>query len=369
MFTAQDQTYMQRALELAERGLYTTTPNPRVGALIVKEGQIIGEGWHARAGEPHAEVFAVQDAQKRHGADAVRGATIYVTLEPCSHHGRTPPCADLLVREGIGLVVAAMEDPNPEVAGRGFGRLREAGIDVRCGLMETDAREINIGFVSRMTRGLPWVRLKTAASLDGKTALANGQSQWITSPEARADGHAWRARACAILTGIGTVLEDDPQLNVREVTTPRQPLKIVIDSRLQIPMDARLLEAGRVLVVCAVEDAAASARLEARGCEVLCLPNANGKVELIDLMRELGRRKLNEIHVEAGFKLNGSLLREDCVDELLLYFAPSILGEGAQGMFNLPTLTQLDARMQLQLHKVSQVGPDLRILARTRPES
>lgn len=368
MFTPQDQIFMQRALALAARGMYTTTPNPRVGALIVKDGQILGEGWHERAGEPHAEVGAVQDAHKKHGAAAVRDSTVYVTLEPCSHHGRTPPCADLLVREGAARVVAAMEDPNPEVAGRGFARLRAAGIDVRCGLMESDARELNIGFVSRMTRGLPWLRLKVAASLDGKTALANGQSQWITSAEARADGHAWRARACAVLTGIGTVLEDDPQLNVREVATPRQPLKVVVDSRLQTPPEARVLDGGNVLIACAIDDAAARGRLEARGAEVLLMPNANGKVELLDLVRELGRRKLNEIHIEAGFKLNGSLLREGCIDELLLYYAPTVLGDSAQGMFNLPTLTQLDAGIKLKLHQASMVGPDLRLLVRTRME-
>lgn len=365
MFSPHDQTHMRRALELAERGLYTATPNPRVGAVIVKDGQVIGEGWHERAGEPHAEVMAVRDARARHGEHAVRGATAYVTLEPCSHHGRTPPCADLLVREGVAQVIAAMEDPNPEVSGRGFARLRDAGIDVRCGLMENDARELNIGFVSRMTRGLPWMRLKAAASLDGKTALTNGQSQWITSPEARADGHAWRARACALLTGIGTVLEDDPQLNVREVATPRQPPRIIIDSRLQTPVDARILEGGNVLIACAIDDAQARAKLEAKGAEIIVLPNANGKVELMDLLRELGRRKFNEIHVEAGFKLNGSLLREGCIDELLLYFAPSIIGDTAQGMFNLPALANLEGRTQLKLHKVGQVGPDLRILART----
>jgi len=355
---------MQRALDLAERGLYTTTPNPRVGAVIVRDGEIIGEGWHEVAGEGHAEVNAVRDAHARHGVDAVRGSTVYVTLEPCSHHGRTPPCADLLVNEGAARVVAAMEDPNPLVAGQGFARLRAAGIDVRCGLMENDAIELNIGFVSRMTRALPWVRLKVAASLDGKTALVNGQSQWITGPEARRDGHAWRARACAILTGIGTVLEDNPRLNVREVETPRQPLKVIIDSRLQTPVDARILDDGKVLIACAVEDAAARERLEARGCEVILLPNAAGKVELLDLLRELGRRRLNEVHVEAGFKLNGSLLREGCVDELLLYLAPCVIGDSAQGMFNLPTLAHLDQRKKLKLHKVSQVGPDLRLLAR-----
>jgi diaminohydroxyphosphoribosylaminopyrimidine deaminase / 5-amino-6-(5-phosphoribosylamino)uracil reductase len=364
MFTPLDQSFMRRALELAERGMYTTTPNPRVGAVIVKDGRIVGEGWHQVAGEGHAEVNAVRDAQMKNGPDAVKGSTVYVTLEPCSHHGRTPPCADLLVGEGVARVTAAMEDPNPLVAGNGFKRLRAAGIDVRCGLMEGDARDLNIGFVSRMTRALPWVRLKVAASLDGKTALANGQSQWITGPEARKDGHAYRARACAILTGIGTVLEDNPQLNVREVQTPRQPLKVIVDSRLQTPPDARILAEGRVLIACAVEDAAARARLEAKGCEVILLPNAAGKVELIDLMRELGKRKFNEIHVESGFKLNGSLLREGCVDELLIYFAASIIGEGGQGMFNLPLLTSLDQRKKLKLHKVSQLGDDLRLIAR-----
>jgi diaminohydroxyphosphoribosylaminopyrimidine deaminase/5-amino-6-(5-phosphoribosylamino)uracil reductase len=364
MFTPLDLSFMRRALELAERGLYTTTPNPRVGAVIVKDGRIVGEGWHQVAGEPHAEVNAVRDALAKNGPDAVRGSIVYVTLEPCSHHGRTPPCADLLVESGVALVVAAMEDPNPKVAGQGFARLRAAGIDVRCGLMEADAEEMNIGFISRMTRALPWVRLKVAASLDGKTALANGQSQWITGPEARKDGHAYRARACAILTGIGTVLEDDPQLNVRDVVTPRQPLKVIVDSRLQTPVDARILAEGKVLIACAVEDAEARVRLEAKGVEVLSLPNASGKVELMDLVRELGRRQLNEIHVESGFKLNGSLLREGCVDELLIYFAASIIGDSGQGMFNLPTLTSLAERTQLKLHKVTQLGDDLRLIAR-----
>ena len=369
MFTPLDLSFMRRALELAERGLYTATPNPRVGAVIVKDGRIVGEGWHQVAGEPHAEVNAVRDAYAKHGPEAVQGSTVYVTLEPCSHHGRTPPCADLLIEQGVALVVAAMEDPNPKVAGQGFARLRAAGIDVRCGLMENDARELNIGFISRMIRALPWVRLKVAASLDGKTALANGQSQWITGPEARKDGHAYRARACAILTGIGTVLEDDPQLNVRDVVTPRQPLKVIVDSRLQTPVDARILAEGKVLVVCAVEDAEARARLEAKGVEVIMLPNPGGKVELIDLMRELGRRQLNEVHVESGFKLNGSLLREGCVDELLIYFAASIIGDSGQGMFNLPTLANLEQRTQLKLHKVTQLGDDLRLIARIQAQA
>lgn len=369
MFTPLDQSFMRRALELAERGLYSTTPNPRVGAVVVKDGRIIGEGFHQMAGEAHAEVLALHDARAKAGADAVRGATVYVTLEPCSHHGRTPPCADLLVEEGVSRVVAAMEDPNPKVAGNGFTRLRAAGVDVRVGLLAGEARELNVGFVSRMTRGLPWMRLKVAASLDGRTALANGASQWITGPAARRDGHAYRARACAVLTGIGTVRDDDPQLNVRDIVTPRQPLKIVVDSALSIAPGARILGEGRVLLFCAREDAAARARLEesaaARGAalEIVVLPGPGGRVDLKAMVAELGRRALNEIHVEAGYTLNGALLRERCVDELLLYFAASIIGSG-QGMFNLPVIDTLEERQRLAIHRVGQVGDDLRVIAR-----
>ncbi len=365
MFTPLDQTYMRRALELAERGLYTTTPNPHVGAVVVKDNRIIGEGWHQVAGEPHAEVLAMRDAKAKLGDAAVKGAALYVTLEPCSHHGRTPPCADLIVAEGVTKVVAAMEDPNPKVAGQGFAKLRAADIDVRVGLLESDARELNIGFISRMTRGLPWVRLKVAASLDGKTALANGKSQWITGPEARKDGHAYRARSCAILTGIGTVQQDNPQLNVREVATSRQPLKIIVDSNLQIALDAKILNEGRVLIVCATDNETLLKPLVDKGFEVMALPNSSGKVDLPVLMRELARRNLNEIHVESGFKLNGSMLRERCVDELLIYFAASIIGHTGQGMFNLPELTDLDERLKVRIHRVSQLGgADLRLIAR-----
>ena len=354
---------MQRALELAERGLYTTTPNPRVGAVVVKDNRIIGEGWHQIAGEPHAEVNAIRDAQQKSGG-AVKGAAIYVTLEPCSHHGRTPPCADLLVNEGITRVVAAMEDPNPKVAGQGFATLRAAGIDVRVGLLETEARELNIGFSARMTRGLPWVRLKVAASLDGKTALTNGKSQWITGAEARKDGHAYRARACAILTGIGTVMEDNPQLTVREVTTPRQPLKVIVDSNLQIALDARILQEGEVLIVHAGGHDDARKALVDKGFEVVSLPNGAGKIDLPALMKTLAQRNLNEVHVESGFKLNGSLLRENCVDELLIYFAASFIGHSGQGMFNLPELTDLEERRKVRIHRVNLLGADLRLIAR-----
>ncbi|HMZ83197.1 MAG TPA: bifunctional diaminohydroxyphosphoribosylaminopyrimidine deaminase/5-amino-6-(5-phosphoribosylamino)uracil reductase RibD [Rhodocyclaceae bacterium] len=362
-FTAADHAFMARALQLAQRGLYTTTPNPRVGCLIVRDGEVVGEGWHARAGEAHAEVLALHAAGAR-----ARGATAYVTLEPCAHHGRTPPCAEAVIAAGIARVVAAMRDPNPLVAGRGLDMLRGVGIETACGVLEHEARELNIGFVSRMTRGRPWLRLKAAASLDGKTALDNGTSQWITGPDARRDGHAWRARACAILTGIGTVRDDDPQLTVRDVDTPRQPLRVVVDSRLETPPSARILDGARngapVLIACASEDAARAAALRARGAELLVLPNAAGKVELPALFGELARRGINEVHAEAGLKLNGSLLREDCVDELLLYLAPCLIGDAAQGLFNLPALESLDQRRRLDILDLRRIGDDIRIRAR-----
>jgi diaminohydroxyphosphoribosylaminopyrimidine deaminase/5-amino-6-(5-phosphoribosylamino)uracil reductase len=359
MFSPADREHMAEALRLAEKGLYTATPNPRVGCVIVRDGQAVGAGWHEKTGGPHAEVLALRAAGAR-----ARGATAYVSLEPCSHYGRTPPCVDALIEAGIARVVAAMQDPNSKVAGSGFGRLRAAGIEVESGLMQDEARALNSGFVSRMSRGRPWVRTKIAASLDGRTALANGQSQWITGPEARRDGHTWRARACAVLTGIGTVRDDDPQLNVREVETTRQPLKVLVDSQLQVPLSAKLLQSGQVLVAAAVENKASIAALRAKGAEVVVLPNAQGKVELMDLMRELARREINEVHVEAGFKLNGSLLREGLVDEILIYLAPSILGDSACGMFKLPELADLERKRLVQFGDVRTIGRDIRILAR-----
>ena len=349
------------ALQWAAKGMFSTSPNPRVGCVIVKNGRIIGEGYTQPAGQAHAEVQALRDAASR-GND-VRGATVYVTLEPCSHFGRTPPCADALVRAGVARVVAAVKDPNPLVAGEGLARLQAAGIEVASGILEDEAREMNIGFMSRMQRGKPWVRLKAAASLDGRTALHDGTSQWITSADARDDGHWWRARACAVLTGIGTVKEDNPQLNVRAVPTPRQPRRIVIDSRLEIDPSARILEGGGTWIFAADADAGKVAKLEERGAEVILLPNARGKVDLPALMQELGRRQINELHVEAGSKLNGSLIREGCVDELLLYLAPSLLGD-AQPMFELPALESLEGRRSLVYHECRRIGPDLRILAR-----
>jgi len=352
---------MRHALHWAEKGLFTTTPNPRVGCVIVKDCKIIGEGHTQPAGQAHAEVQALHDARSR-GFD-VRGATAYVTLEPCSHHGRTPPCADALISAGIARVVAAIADPNPLVAGQGLAKLRTAGIETACGVLEAEARELNIGFFSRMQRAKPWVRMKAAASLDGKTALHNGRSQWITGQAARDDGHWWRARACAILTGIGTIKADDPQLNVRAVDTPRQPRRIVVDSRLDIDPEARVLQGGGTWIVTAQKNPEKEALLHDRGAEIIMLPNAQGKVDLPSLMLELGRRQINEVHVEAGLKLNGSLIREACVDELLLYLAPNLLGD-ARGLFDLPALDTLDGKYALSFHEVKQIGLDLRILAR-----
>jgi diaminohydroxyphosphoribosylaminopyrimidine deaminase/5-amino-6-(5-phosphoribosylamino)uracil reductase len=352
---------MRLALEWAAKGMYTTSPNPRIGCVLVRNGVVIGAGVTQAAGQDHAEIQALKDAAAR--GNAVQGATAYVTLEPCNHHGRTPPCSDALVRAGLGRVVAAMTDPNPLVAGQGLAKLQAAGIAVTSGVLAAEAHEMNIGFFSRMERARPWVRLKTAASLDGVTALHNGRSQWITGPEARADGHAWRARTCAVLTGIGTVKADDPQLTVRAVETPRQPRRIVVDSRLEIDPSARILEGGGTWIVAAQSSPAKETQLRDAGAEIIMLPNAAGKVNLPALMLELGRRQINELHVEAGSKLNASLLREGCVDELLAYLAPAVIGDG-QRMFELPALKSLERKITLKFHEVKQIGADLRILAR-----
>ena len=361
-FSAEDHSYMAQALQLAQRGLYTTTPNPRVGCVIVRDGAVVGEGWHERAGAPHAEVNALAAAGER-----ARGATAYVTLEPCHHHGRTPPCDEALIAAGIARVVVAMRDPDPRTAGLGLERIIRAGVVAATGVLEHEARELNIGFVSRLTRGRPWVRMKIAASLDGKTALANGKSRWITGEAARSDGHHWRARACAVLTGIGTVRDDDPQLTVRAVDTTRQPRRVVVDSRLETPLTARILAGGGTLIVCAIENKVKISQLRDQGAEVIVMPNAAGKVELAALMQELGRREVNELHVEAGFKLNGSLINTGCVDELLVYFAPCLIGDQARGMADLPALADLDERHGLKISETRMVGSDLRILARLEP--
>jgi diaminohydroxyphosphoribosylaminopyrimidine deaminase/5-amino-6-(5-phosphoribosylamino)uracil reductase len=350
-FSAFDHAMMARALSLAENGLYATTPNPRVGCVITKAEQIISEAWHAKAGEPHAEAIALEKA----GARAA-GATAYVNLEPCNHHGKTPPCAPALIGAKVARVVAAMRDPNPQASGGGAA-LAAAGIRFEHGLMEEAARELNIGFVSRMTRGRPWMRLKAATTLDGRSALADGTSQWITGPEARRDGHRWRARACAVLTGIGTVKADDPRLTVREVQTTRQPLRVIVDSRLETPPSAKILEGEKVLVFSGRPGTLKNA-------EVVALPNAAGKVDLPRMLEALAARGINELHVEAGFRLNGSLMREGCVDELLLYLNPSLLGDSAQGLLDLPAPVSLEKRLKLRILSLERVGDDLRILAR-----
>ncbi len=357
-FTDADRVHMAQALALAERGLYTTTPNPRVGCVIVKDGVAIGEGWHERAGGAHAEINALADAATR-GVDP-RGATIYVTLEPCNHTGRTPPCTEALIAAGVTRVVAAMTDPNTAARG-GAERLRAAGIAFEAGLLEREARELNIGFVSRMTRARPWVRLKVAASLDGRTALSSGESRWITGEEARADGHRWRARACAILTGIGTVRSDNPELTVRAIATTRQPRRVVVDRHAETPADALVLAGeGALLVTAGARNPAWSDR-----AEVLALPDAAGRVDLVALMAELGRREINEVHVEAGARLNGALLAAGLVDELLVYLAPCLVFDPALGMAQLPAgIARLADRVPLAFEEVTRIGADLRLRLR-----
>ncbi len=357
-----DTAAMRHALALAEQAIGLSDPNPRVGCVIVaSNGEVIGAGHTQPAGQAHAEVMALRDAASR-GLD-VRGATAYVTLEPCSHHGRTPPCCDALIAAGLKRVVAAIVDPNPQVAGTGMARLAAAGIATETGLLADESRELNVGFFSRMQRSRPFVRMKIAASLDGRTALVNGVSQWITEAPARTDGHAWRKRAGAVLTGIGTVRDDDPRLDVRLVETARQPLRVVIDSRLGIPAAARLLAPpGQVLLYCAV-DSSTRQDLIANGAEIAALPGPNGKVDLTAVLQDLGRRGINELHVEAGHKLNGSLLREGLVDELLVYMAPKLIGEGS-GMAALGSLASLSDASEWRWVDVHQVGNDLRLRAR-----
>lgn len=354
-FAVADRAHMDRALELAARGLFTTPPNPRVGCVIVRDGVVLGEGFHVQPGSAHAEVNALADAHAR-GHEA-RGATLYVTLEPCNHHGRTPPCVDALIDAGVARVVAAMADPDPVAAG-GADRLRAAGIAVELGLGAEAALEQNRGFVSRVVRGRPWVRVKVAASIDGKTALVNGTSQWITGAAARADGHAWRARACAILTGVGTVLHDDPRMTVRDVETTRQPLRVIVDRHGETPASARILGGtGALIFTAGARNNAWPAVVEA-----LALPDANDRVDLLAMMRELGARAINELHVEAGAKLNGALLEAGLVDEVLLYMAPRIIGDPARGAFARPlALASLDGAEAFAWHDMQRVGDDMRL--------
>ncbi len=367
-FSADDHRHMARAMRLAERGLYTTDPNPRVGCVLVRDGRIVGEGWHRKTGEPHAERNALIAA-----GEAARGATAYVTLEPCSHHGRTPPCAQGLIEAGVARVVAAMSDPNPLVAGRGMAMLREAGIETGVGLLEADAEALNPGFLARMRHARPYVRCKLAMSLDGRTAMASGESQWITAEAARRDVQYLRARSSAILTGVGTVLADDPSMNVRLSVEElhgvegagdlRQPLRVVLDTRLRTPPRARLLSLpGDTLFVCG-EGAPAETELELRGAgaDVLRLPQLGGRIDLPALLVALADRGMNEILIEAGATLAGSALLAGLVDELVVYLAPQLLGHAARALVNLPGLERLDERIELQFGDVRRVGPDLRV--------
>lgn len=359
-----DISWMRRALALAESVLYTTAPNPRVGCVIVRDGQVLGEGATQPPGGPHAEIGALRDAKVR-GHD-VTGATIYVTLEPCSHFGRTPPCVDAVLAARPARVVVAIGDPNPLVNGQGLARLRTAGIHVTTGVCEQEALALNAGFISRMSRGLPWVWMKMAASLDGRSALHNGMSQWITGPQARADGHRWRARSCVVLTGMGTVLKDNPLLNVRDVDTPRQPRKAVVDGQFAIPEDARLFDGGPVILFTAREDAAKASRLADKNARVILMPGAvPGRVDLGGMMRWFAQAEFNEVHVEAGAGLSGALVGAGCVDELLLYLAPVLLGDAA-GMVRLPMLEHLDAAHRYEFIDSVMVGADLRLRARVQ---
>lgn len=357
--TAEDTRYMARCLELAERGLYTTDPNPRVGCVIVKDDTIVGEGWHETAGAAHAEVNALKKAGRK-----AAGATVYVTLEPCCHQGRTPPCTKALIKARVQRVVYAMQDPNPQVAGKGAAALREAGIAVEAGLLQSQAEALNPGFISRMTRGRPYVRAKIAASLDGRTAMASGESHWITGVPARADVQHWRGRSSAILTGIGTVLTDDPLLTVREIKVAHQPLRVVVDTRLSLPESAKMLSApGETLVVTGNQDSEYAENLQRAGAEVLYLPGRQG-VDLPALLAHLAHREVNELLVEAGRTLCGALLELRLIDELLLYLAPCVLGDSARGMFRMIGLEQLADRIPLAITDVRQMGDDWRIIAR-----
>ena len=395
-----DRVHMARAIRLAAQGLYTTEPNPRVGCVIVKAGLVVGEGWHRRAGEPHAEPLALAAA-----GDAARGATAYVSLEPCCHHGRTPPCTEALLAAGVARVVVAMTDPNPLVAGSGLDRLRAGGVAVEQGLLETEARHLNPGFIKRMERGLPHVRVKLAASLDGRTAMASGESQWITSAAARRDVQFLRARSSAILTGVGTLLADDPSLNVRLSPadlpgvgpdgTVRQPLRVVVDSHLRTPPTARLLSLpGQTLIACLdpeadglapenpepdrapardrdlddggptpSQDVRQAAALEDSGAGILRLPPGSGGLDLETLLRYLARMEINEVLIEAGATLAGSALQAGLVDELVLYLAPHLMGDAGRGLFHLAGLDRMNDRLALEIQELRQIGPDLRLTA------
>jgi diaminohydroxyphosphoribosylaminopyrimidine deaminase/5-amino-6-(5-phosphoribosylamino)uracil reductase len=358
-FSQLDENYMASAIDLSRLGEGDTHPNPCVGCVVVHEGEIVGEGYHSRAGEAHAEILALAQA-----ADKARGATMYINLEPCCHQGRTPPCTDTIARAGIERVVCAMEDPNPMVSGGGFDVLRTAGVDVEFGLLESEARWLNRGFITRMLSGRPWVALKIGATLDGRTATESGESQWITGLEAREDVHKQRARYSAIMTGIGTVAADDPQMTVRLVATEKEPLRVVLDTNLRIASDAQIIgDDGNILILTGSEDDKKRVVLEAKGAEIVSLPietNNGGGIDLQSVLEELGLRDHNDVFVECGGKLAGSLLEHGLVDELLVYYAPSVLGGSARGMFDTQTIEKLIDRPQFRFHDVTQIGDDVR---------
>ena len=362
-FNAADHGFMAEALRLAEQGLYTTEPNPRVGCVVVKDGQIVGRGFHKKAGEAHAEVLALQEA----GGDA-KGATLYVTLEPCSHQGKTAPCADAVAAAGIKRVVAAMGDPNPKVAGHGFEKLKRAGVAVVSGLMEAQAAALNPGFISRMTRGRPWVRSKLAVSLDGRTALATGQSKWISGEAAREDVHRWRARSSAVLTGIGTILADDPNFSVRLAGEWRQPLKVVVDTNLSTPPNAKLLQqnAEQVYFATAVDDPEEQEAILNTGASIQVFPEKRGFMDLKAILESLIELECNEVLVEAGSGMNGALLEAGLLDEFIIYIVPCLMGDTARGMFSLPPLTSLEERRELQITDMRMLGNDLRLMLRPK---
>lgn len=366
MAVADDYRFMAQAIRLAERGLYTTDPNPRVGCVLVKNGEVIGEGWHERAGEPHAEIMALLTAKNKGADDQVKGATAYVSLEPCCHHGRTPPCSEALIEAGVSRVVVAMEDPNPQVAGKGVSQLREAGIEVEVGVMTEQAEALNPGFVQRMRNSRPFVRCKMAMSLDGRTAMASGESQWITGEHARKDAHRLRARSSAIVTGIGTVSKDDPSMTVRlDGVEVVQPLRVVLDSRLTLDSSAKMIALpGRTVVCACVEDKTKVETLRSAGVEVVILPDDNGNVSLPALMDYLNEQQVNEVMVEAGSVLSGAFLQAGLVDELIVYMASSLMGNNAQGLFTLPGLEKMQDRIELDISDVRAIGKDWRITAK-----
>ncbi len=365
-WTREDEAYMRLALEEAKKAWRLSPPNPSVGAVIVKDGVILGRGHTQKAGGPHAEIMAIRDAQER--GNSIAGATVYVTLEPCAHYGRTPPCANRLADEKVGRVVAAVGDPNPKVSGRGIGILREAGIKAELGCLEEEAREVNIGFLTRMTRGTPWVRMKVAETMDGRTAFPDGRSQWITGAAAREDGHRWRGRAGAVVTGAGTVLADDPQMNVRLPDQVRQPMRVVIDSELKTPVGAKVVasEGGKTLIVAsAAATQECEAALVAAGAEIVRLPSEENpsRVDLKRLLLELAAREVNEVHLEAGHGLNGAFLNADLVDEMLVYIAPCIFGSGLGPADAVLPASPGEAH-RWRVTGLSSVGDDVRLICR-----